>query len=72
VAKPLIQWLSEQTGACCQFGFMNQPQYKKLSNRDLGATLGVSERTVCETRSMINNGGIQCRHKTICALKKSS
>lgn len=70
MAKPLIQFLSETSGACCQWFFLSQPAYRGKTNKELAAILGVSERTVSEARSMLNNGAFACRRKKDCQKEK--
>jgi hypothetical protein len=69
MAKGIIQFLAETSGFCCQWAFMTQLKYKKLSNKKLGEKLGVSERTVCEMRGMVRDGASKCRHKKGCQLE---
>lgn len=66
MAKPLIQFLSESSGFCCQWAFLTQPKYAAMTNKELARHLGVGERTVAETRSMLNNGAFGCLHRPGC------
>lgn len=72
MAKPLIQFLSETSGFCCQWRFLTQEKYLKLTNKKLARVLGVSERTVSETRSMMHDGGIACRNYSNCERKSDA
>lgn len=64
MGKPLIQFLSETSKACCQWGFMKQ--FAHLTNRAAAAKLGLSIRTVGEWRSMAKDGAFACRNRENC------
>jgi hypothetical protein len=64
VAKPLIQFLSETSGKCCIWHFLDE--YKHLLNKELAARLGVSLRLVVTERQVLKNGGYACRRKEGC------
>lgn len=72
MAKPLIQFLSETSGFCCQYAFLTQAKYARLTDKQLAQKLGVSARTVCSTRSMMKDGGISCRNYENCKLRKDT
>lgn len=68
MAKPLIEFLTEQCGACCQWGFMKR--YDGLTIDETARLIGVSPRTIDNTRAMIADGGLACRRKSNCEWKK--
>lgn len=68
MAKPLIQFLSETSGACCQWQFLQQ--FNGLTLKATAKKLGVSERTISEARSMVANGALRCRRAKGCACDK--
>lgn len=72
MAKPLIQFLSETSGFCCQWAFLTQPRFKNLTIPELSKKLGVSQRTISETRAMMRDGGIACMHREGCRKQHSS
>lgn len=70
MAKPLIQVFSEQEKCCCVHGYINQPQYVKLTNAQMAKRLGLSQRTVTDFRAQDRSGGYPCKHAPNCKEKK--
>lgn len=67
--KTIMEVLAEGDGHCCVYGMLHADKFRKLSNIGLSDKLGVSVRTVSETRVLMKEGLIRCRGQEACTKK---
>jgi len=66
MGKPLVQVLAETSGDCCVWYFLQRPEYKGMTNEQLAARLGIGRTAIVNARSMLKDGGYDCRHRKEC------